>query len=267
MFDFQSELLGTWVSVDEQNRLGKSVVISDDSIKFENDYITLNNYYTIDSISDLDHFWISVDDKESKLKSKYCLIQSSDFIYLTELKGKIGISDHFTDCFLYRKMDSNLERPNVSDIKEIEIFIDKNILLEENCEISYSDMTNFFYIAYEQNLMEQNSHQKIVFNKVKYTKTDLKADLRAFYHENYIIHYDNQEIPVISANNKYWNSKSNISEWVNHNKLQENAWIAIIGRYNPDRRDCNKLFGENIIGQIQNFELIKLSCFLERINR
>ena len=27
MFYFQSELLGTWVSVDDQNRLGKSVVI------------------------------------------------------------------------------------------------------------------------------------------------------------------------------------------------------------------------------------------------
>src|SRR5690606_24495289 len=112
------------------------------------------------------------------------------------LKSKIGISDHFTDCFMFRKKESNLEMPNITDIKSVEIFIGKNISLEKDCEISYS-MTNNFSIAFDQKLNDQKDVQKIVFNDVKYTKTSLKADLIAFYHEKYKIYYDNQLIPII----------------------------------------------------------------------
>lgn len=263
----QSEILGTWIPMDKQNRLGNAIVITADSLKFENDHLTVNNYYSIDSITDLDHFWITVDDKETNYKSKFCLIKSSDFMYLSHLKSKIGISDHFTDCFLYRKLESNLEIPNISEIKDLEIFIDKNILLESDCGISYSEMTNIFHIAYDQKLHHQKDPLKIVFRNEKHTKTSLKADLRGFYHENYKIYYDSQVIPFVAKNNKSWNNKSKVKAWIDLHKLQENSWIAIVGRYNPNRNDCNKIYGENIVGQIQDFEVIKLSCFLERINR
>ncbi len=261
------EIEGTWISMDEPNRLGKAIVITIDSIKFDKGYKNVNNYYAIDSITDLDHFWITVDDKESNLKSKYCITKSFDFLYISHLKGKIGISDHFIDCFMYRRIESNSKMPYISDIEDVEIIIDKNISIEENCEISYSELTNLFYIAYDQKLNNQKDPLKIVLNGLKYTKTSLKADLRAFYHEKYRIFYDNKEIPIIAENNKNWNNKSKVKEWVARHKLQENLWIAIVGRFNPDRNFCNKLFGENIIGQIQSFEVIKLSCFLERINR
>ena len=121
------EIEGNWISMDEPNRLGKAIVITIDSIKFDKGYKNVNNYYTIDSITDLDHFWISVDDKESNLKSKYCIIKSLDFLYISHLKGKIGISDHFTDCFMYRRMESNPKMPYISYIEDVEIFVDKNI--------------------------------------------------------------------------------------------------------------------------------------------
>lgn len=261
------EIEGNWISVDEPNRLGKAIVITIDSIKFDKGYKNVNNYYTIDSITDLDHFWITVDDKESNLKSKYCIIKSFDFLYISHLKGKIGISDHFTDCFMYRRIESNTKLPYISDIENVEIFVDKNISIEENCEISYTELTNIFYIAYDQKLNNQKDPLKIVFNGLKYTKTSLKADLRAFYNEKYRIFYDNKEIPIIAENSKNWNNKSKVKAWVDRHELKEDSWIAIVGRFNNDRNFCNKLYGENIIGQIQSFEIIKLSCFLQRINR
>ncbi len=238
---------GTWISLDEQNRHGKTLYITADSIRFDNGSKNVNNYYAIDSITDYDHFWISVDEKEINFNRKFCLVKNLDFLYITNLKGKMGISDHFTDCFMYRSMESNPKMPYISDIEDVEIIIDKNISIEEDCEISYSELTNLFYIAYDQKLNNQKDPLKIVFNGLKYTKTSLKADLRAFYHEKYRIFYDNKEIPIIAENSKNWNNKSKVKEWVDRHKLQENSWIAIIGRFNPDRNFCNKLYGENII--------------------
>lgn len=261
------ELAGNWISMDEPNRIGKAIDISIDSIQFDKGYKNANNFYTIDSITDLDHFWITVDDKESNLKSKYCIIKSLDFLYISHLKGKIGISDHYTDCFMYRRAESNPKMPYISSIKDVEIFIDKNISIVEDCEISYAELTNIFYIAYDQKLNDQKDPLKIVFNGLKHTKTSLKADLRTFYHEKYKIFYDNKEIPIIVENSKNWNNKSKVKKWVDRHKLQEDSWIGIVGRFNEDRNLCNKFYGENIIGQIQSFEIIKLSCFLERISR
>jgi hypothetical protein len=251
-----------WNTVDKHNYVGSTITISKDSLCFDKYDNNMCYRYTIDSITNNKQFWISYYDYSSKFFMKYCFVKMDELMYVTPLKSKSGISDHFTEVFLYQRKDKNITSEDKPGIKELEIYINKNIILQKDCNQSYSQMENIFHIAFNQ-ISDGCKSEKIIFDTVKFKKTSLPVDIPSYYHKMYKIFYDSIELPLVYEKNR-WVEDFNIKEFKKSHALGEDSWLAIVHRFNPDRNFCNHLFGEEISGQIQTFEVIKFSCFKDR---
>lgn len=268
----KSSLIGEWIAIDQDESVNIAIQIWEDSILFQHRFGLIDNHcfnklsYRLDSITSKNYHWISTFTKNNKKCSGYCIVAQDDFLYITTLKGLPGITDHFTSCSLYRKKTSNTISPEYETINEIEIILDETLEIEYDCQIAHNKLSNVFYIAFNQDVQTENSN-KIHFRYDKFTKTQIKVDLRAFYHKRYKLIYKGKEIPLVFPSGIDWKEKFDLNEWLKSKEVNDISLIAIISRFNPSRDSCNNIFGEKITGQIQDFEILPLSCFIERLNR
>lgn len=282
----QASIIGHWVAPNQGGQNLKEIIIEADSIDFnrqnvgkkyssgvmsDGKYVDLychyKNGYQIDSIIGNNQYWISTVDRYGTECTKCFLHLDPPFLHVSSLKTKAGISDHWTGVTKYISMDAQNHQSYPTELEVLTIRISNEISLDRDCITSYQEGSNVFVIAYGQGKRENdlNTKNEIYFHKEKFVKTPLKADIRHLSWQKYRFLYGDTELRVLSDEEILIN-KRNIVAYFESQGINKNDMIVRITRYNhPDRKDTNTIFGENIVGQIQSFEIDRAECFLNRM--
>jgi hypothetical protein len=282
----QTSIFGHWVTPNQEGQNLKEIIIEVDSIDFDHQnvakkyssgfmrdgkyvdlYYHYKNGYQIDSIIGNNQYWISTYDSLGTECLKYFLHLDPPFLYVSSLKTKAGISDHWTGVTKYISMDAQNHQSYPTEMEDLIIRINKEIPLDRDCISSYQEGSNVFVIAYGQGNKENelNTKNEIYFHKEKFVKTPLKADIRHLSLQKYRFLHGETELRVHSDEEILIN-KRNIVAYFESQGIDKNDMIVRITRYNhPDRKDTNTIFGKNIVGQIQSFEIDRAECFLNRM--
>lgn len=230
-------------------KFGNRVITEEDcsNLKFEIDSEPKDNIFFITTFSKT----------TGECLNRYHLNFDYPRLIITPLKPKLNNIDHFTQPIIF--IDENYFGKNsMPDFPKMEIYI----------PVKFSK--DFFYIAYDQNTFSNNVEYrdeviKVIVPISGLIKTNLYPDTRIYAYNNYYAFFIDgnikSRIPIISENelqrldtmNSLQQKKFFIERGIYHNSK-----YLIPCRFNPDReRVVNKVFGERIKGQVQEFYLKK----------
>ncbi len=209
--------------------------------------------YVIDSITHSNRYWISTRDKQNNPCTRFYLYVEGPLMYVTELKSRHPIADHFTDAEVY------LNTSNIGE--ELVPILDTPLIFDIQQTVSDSACQEmFFYIAYGQNITSSavDEEKMIRISQVNTTKTTIEASIKDLFFFNYRVIFNGKEIPVVNDKRlivDYDRRRESVMRVYN---IGLDDTIAVIGRYNPGReRVVNPAFQEDIEGQVQD---ILITC-------
>lgn len=217
-----------------------------------------NLKYVIDSMPHKNNFFIrSFNSKTGECIHRYHLNFDFPVLIITPLKQKLNITDHFTEPVIYLH-ERFFGKYSVPSSPKMIIYIPFNF------------KKDFFYIAYDQNI--QNEKNFIGENDVNIEvpisgliKINQFPDTRIYAYNNYLAYFKDGEkkvkIPIVSEKELRKLDSLNsdqIKVFFSERGIHQNSKYLVPGRFNPDRvRVVNKVFGETIIGQVQDFQLVE----------
>lgn len=213
--------------------------------------------YSIDSIDANGGIYISAH-KESFRCYSYHIIRDNNFLSLTPLKTLKGIEFHFTSPELY--VLNNTREDETKD-EVLSILLDKNIQLNK-----------INYVAFDQpaKLLDKVSigqKLKIKLDSTGLNKSTIVINPIMYAKKNYVAYFVDEneniliEIPIIynETIDEIKNRFTREQQKIELQKIKVTDLYLIANRFNPSReRTVNKVFNENIIGQVQTFELRSL---------
>ena len=213
--------------------------------------------YSIDSIDSNNGIYISAFKDEYRCYG-YHLIRENSFLSVTPLKSLDGLEFHFTVPTLYCINKSI--KDNATE-KEFTILVNEDI-----------ELNKINYVAFDQRNDEvKNEYSKsemtIKLDSKGITKSSIVINPMLYARKRYIAKFINKsdetinDIPVV-FHKEFIEIKSKFEEQdqkLEFQKLNINDLYLIAYRFNPGRkRVVNKIFKEEINGQVQTFELRSL---------
>ena len=258
------KLVSTIEIIDDYKiKLSRDRIVEQSSFQINNEFIDFMLYdnfheYVTDRYDSSNSKFISIINQDSIRIRGYHLFFDDMFLIVTPLKNLNNIKDHFTLPLLFC-LDNSLSDYCIPQLPRLELLI-SNPIIDSVYYISYNNNAESSYASnYEAEIVDICSKVDFPADPRLYVYNSIDASLSF---ENGII--INVPVFLSSELDKFKNKEKNVTREIFSN-LGVSDYFIEIHRYNPGRsRVINKVYQDDIKGQVSTFKIYSLDVFLNQ---